>query len=102
LSCDASSYGIGVVISHILPNNEERPIAYTSRTLNLAEQRYSQIDKEALAIVFCIKKFHQYLCGRHFILFTDQKHELTVEQNCIFLGHRLVVPKCLQEIFLNE
>lgn len=31
-----------------------------------------------------------------------QKHELTVEQNCIFLGHRLVVPKCLQEIFLNE
>lgn len=31
-----------------------------------------------------------------------QTNELTVEQNCIFLGHRLVVPKCLQEIFLNE
>jgi len=54
LSCDASSYGIGGIISDILPNNEERPIAYTSQTLNLAEQKYSQIDKEALAIVFCI------------------------------------------------
>jgi len=35
-------------------------------------------------------------------LYYLQKNELTVEQNCIFLGHRLVVPKCLQEILLKE
>jgi len=46
LACDGNLYGIGGVILHILPNNEERPIANTFRTMNLAEQKYSQIDKE--------------------------------------------------------
>ena len=36
-------------------------IAYASRLLNPAEKRYSQIDKEGLAIVFGVKKFHHYL-----------------------------------------
>lgn len=63
---------IGGIISHILPTIEENRIAYISKTLNSAEQKYAQID-EALAIVFCIKKFHQYLYGNHFIFATNHK-----------------------------
>jgi len=46
-------------------------IAYASRILNHAEQQYSVIQKECLAIVFALKQFKQYLLGRPFELLTD-------------------------------
>ena len=44
--------------------HEERPICFASHALTAAERKYSQLDKEALAIVFGVKKHHQYLYGR--------------------------------------
>ncbi|XP_037931459.1 uncharacterized protein K02A2.6-like [Teleopsis dalmanni] len=73
LATDASSSGIGAVISHIFADGSERPIAFASKTLNVHQVKYSQIEKEGLAIVFGIQKFHQYLYGRKFTLFTDHK-----------------------------
>ncbi len=51
----------------------EHPIGFASRTLTPAESRYSQLDKEALAIIVGVKHFHQYIYGRKFTCVTDHK-----------------------------
>ena len=73
LACDASAYGLGAVLSHKMPNGSERPLGYASRTLTEAERNYSQLEKEGLACIFGIKRFHDYLFGRPFELITDHK-----------------------------
>ncbi|XP_055614238.1 uncharacterized protein K02A2.6-like [Uranotaenia lowii] len=73
LATDASPYGVGAVLSHQYPDGTERPLQYASQTLTRTQQKYSQIDKEAYAIIFGIRKFHQYVYGRKFILVTDNK-----------------------------
>ena len=72
LACDASS--------HKMPDSTEKPIGFASRTLSVAEQQYSQIEKEGLSCVFGVRRFHSYLIGRHFTLITDHKPLLSLFQ----------------------
>ncbi|XP_055522452.1 uncharacterized protein K02A2.6-like [Wyeomyia smithii] len=73
LATDASPYGVGAVLSHVFSDGSERPIQYASQTLNATQQAYKQIDREAYAIIFGVRKFYQYLYGKKFTLVTDNE-----------------------------
>jgi hypothetical protein len=91
IQCDASSYAVGGVLLQ-----EGRPIAYTSRSMNAAEQRYAQIEKETLAIVHSCKKFHYYIFGKPVTVESDHK-----PLQSIFTKPLLAAPMRLQSMLLR-
>ena len=89
---DASGIAIGSILSQE-EINKDRSIVYALRTLTENEIKYDTYEKEALAIVYCVKHFRPYLYGRKFTLVTDHKPLLWFKNaqnaNMRILGWRL-------------
>ena len=77
---DASPLGVGAVL---LQNGQ--PIEFASRTLTETQRRYAQIEKELLAVLFGLQRFHQYVYGQTVIGETDHKPLLGIVNKAIAL-----------------
>lgn len=69
---DASPVGLGAVLIQF-KGNEPRIISYANRSLTAPERNYAQTEKEALALVWAVERYHYFLFGRQFELITDHK-----------------------------
>ncbi|RDY03670.1 Retrovirus-related Pol polyprotein, partial [Mucuna pruriens] len=72
LMCDASNSALGAVLGQRAGIGQlVHVIAYASQTMDLAQQNHTTTEKELLAIVFALDKFHSYLFGSRIIVFSD-------------------------------
>ncbi|KAK3769216.1 hypothetical protein RRG08_005163 [Elysia crispata] len=74
VTADASKNGLGAALLQ-----DDKPIAYASRSLSKAEQRYAMIEKETLAIVFAMERFHQYVYDQPVRVETDHKPLVAIQ-----------------------
>ena len=68
---DASPVGLGGILVQYEKPDEPKVIAYGSRSLTPTEQRYWQIEREALAVVWACEYFHNYVYGCPITVVTD-------------------------------
>ena len=91
LQCDASDTGLGATILQL-----GQPVAYASRTLTSTERNYAQIEKELLAIIYGLEKYHQITYGRRVTVQTDHQPLVTIYKKSL-----TTAPKRLQRMLLR-
>jgi len=87
---DASGIGLGAMLLQEHEENNWKVVIYISRGLTDVERRYSQTEREALAIVWAIEKLHIYLYGSHFTVETDHKPLKGIFRPCSDVSARLL------------
>ena len=70
IMCDANDYAMGAVLGQ-RANKTFKIIYYASKTFNEAQENYSTIEKEMLAMVFACEKLMPYILGSHVIVHTN-------------------------------
>ena len=78
LHTDASDYGIGGYLFQVI-DEKEIPIAFVSKMLTEVEIRWNTTEKEAFAIIYCLKKLEYLLRDRTFTLRTDHKNLIYID-----------------------
>ncbi len=91
VSVDASSYGLGAVLVQ-QEGDDWRPVAYALRSLTSVEQRYVEVEKEALGLTWACERFRDCLIGQDFVMETGHKPLLS-----LLGGQELdALPPCIQ------
>lgn len=93
IQCDASSRELGDAVMH-----EEQPLAYASRALTDTEARYATKEKEMLAVVFALEKWHKLVFGRHVIVRTDHKSVEAITKKNLLTGHQSACKGCCSQV----
>ena len=91
LENDASDYGLGSALLQ-----EGKPVAFASRSLSPSERNYAQLEKEMLAVVFGLEKFHHYSYGKNLTVITDHKPLVAIARKPLSKA-----PKRLQSLLLR-
>ena len=73
LYCDASPFGLSSILLQNDNKDHLQVISYSSRSLNTTEQRYSQLERYCLSIVYACQRHRVYLFGRTFKIYSDNK-----------------------------
>jgi hypothetical protein len=94
---DASSTGIGAVLMQKDKEENVHPVLYASRKLLDRECRYSTVERECLALVWAVDKFHRYLFGRQFFVETDHRPLTYLKQSKTSNGRLLRWALSLQD-----
>ena len=78
LECDASGTGLSGMLLQ-----DRQPITFVSQALTETQKRYSNIEREMLAIVVVMEKPHHYIFGCHFCVYTDHSPLVSLFQKCL-------------------
>ncbi|KAK8395446.1 hypothetical protein O3P69_006239 [Scylla paramamosain] len=73
LVTDANDVGVWATLIQVGPGDVEWPVAYASRVLTPTERKHPSVEKEAVAVSYGVKRFHQYCYMRRFTLIMDNK-----------------------------
>ena len=81
LITDASDYGAGAILHQEDTDGTRRMVGAPSRSFTETEKRYATIEKEALAVLWSLEKFHYYICGAPILVETDHKPLVSLPGN---------------------
>jgi hypothetical protein len=73
ISCDASTKGLGSMLSQVQEDGKVRPVSFASRSLLPAEKNYANIEREATAVAWACDKFKEFIIGKRITIQTDHK-----------------------------
>ena len=83
IQCDSSQFGLGAALLQ-----GGKPLDFRSRTLTPTEQRYAQIEKEMLAVVFALEKFNDYTFGQKTTVYTDHQPLVSIVKKPLHIAPR--------------
>jgi hypothetical protein len=73
LTCDATQYTVAGILSQLDDQGQDRVVAYASRKLLPRERNYPTIERELVAICYCLEHWDQYVYGKHIQVFCDHR-----------------------------